>query len=193
MHPSALYQRMARRCRLIPVVEMPVALGSRESATLHSCASVTAGCTSIPPEVARVAVKPSPEPDSVSLPYWQAARAGQLVVQRCGHCGCSQFPPDLLCRRCQSDNVDFEAVSGAGHVFSFGIYTRTFDPAFPAPYVLALVELADRPGVRLMTNIVATPAELVRVGLSVEVCFEDRGEWALPQFRAVESAGGDPR
>ena len=70
-----------------------------------------------------------------------------------------------------------------GTIYTFGVYTRSFVPAFEAPYVLALVDLDDDPDIRMLTNIVETPVEDVRVDLPVEVVFEPRGEWAVPQFR----------
>ena len=39
--------------------------------------------------------------------------------------------------------------------------------------VVAIVELADAPGVRLITNVVGVAPEDMRVGLEVEVFFED--------------------
>ena len=128
--------------------------------------------------------RPAPEPDEVSAPYWQAARNRRLVMQVCQPCGTAQFPPDLLCHRCLGDELPFEAVTGDGVVYSFAIYTRSFDPAFDVPYALALVDLADHPEVRLMTNIVQTPLDEITIGMAVEVTFERRRDWMLPQFRA---------
>jgi uncharacterized OB-fold protein len=128
--------------------------------------------------------RPAPEPDEVSAPYWQAARNRRLVIQVCQPCGTAQFPPDLVCHRCLGDELGFEEVTGDGVVYSFAIYTRSFDPAFDVPYVLALIDLADRPEVRLMTNIIETPFDEITIGMPVEVTFEPRGDWLLPQFRA---------
>ena len=50
------------------------------------------------------------------------------------------------------------------------------------PYVLAVVELTE--GVRLMTNIIGCPPDQVRIGMPVEVVFEDvTPEITLPKFR----------
>ena len=60
-----------------------------------------------------------------------------------------------------------------------------FHPGFvdAVPMIIGLTELDDAPGVRILTNIVgADPAEL-RCGLPMEVVFEQREEFALPQFR----------
>ena len=83
-----------------------------------------------------------------------AARGAALWLLRF-----SSVPPDLLCRRCQSTQLSFTPVSGHGRLYSYAVYTRSFSEAFPAPYVLALVDLVDTPEVRLMTNVVETPLE----------------------------------
>jgi uncharacterized OB-fold protein len=127
--------------------------------------------------------KPAPGPDSVSLPFWEATKERRLVIQVCVDCGFAQFPPDLLCRRCQCTSPPFVQASGRGTIYSFAVYTRSFSPAFPAPYALALVTLDDHPEVRMMTNIVEAAFDDIAIGDRVRVTFERRGQWGLPQFR----------
>lgn len=124
-----------------------------------------------------------PAPDDSTRPYWEAARDERLVMQRCDACGSMQYPPDLVCNNCQSADRHFEEVSGRGTVYSHAVYTRSFSAGFEAPYVLALVDLEDHPELRMLTNIVETDPEKVEIGMPVEVVFESRGEWKIPQFR----------
>lgn len=136
------------------------------------------------PESAPTApAKAAPLPDAWSLPYWEAARRHRLVMQRCSTCRKVQFPPDALCRWCQSGDFAYEDTIGRGTVYTFAVYTRSFVPGYDAPYVLALVTLADHPEVRMLANIVAAAPEDVEIDMAVEVVFEERGEWAVPQFR----------
>lgn len=76
---------------------------------------------------------------------------------------------------------------------AYTVNRQPWVPGFDPPYVVATVELAEQPDVRLITNIVGIPVEQVRVGLQVEVFFED---WAadpadedtrvwVPLFRPV--------
>lgn len=130
--------------------------------------------------------KPIPAPDHWSLPYWEAARAGRLVIQTCNICGRMQFPPDLLCRYCQADDLRFDPVSGRGRVQTFAVYVRSFTPGYEAPFSLAFVQLVEDPTVRLMTNLVEAELDELEVGMPVEVVFESRGEWMIPQFRPVK-------
>ena len=50
--------------------------------------------------------------------------------------------------------------------------------------MVALVELDDQPGLRMLTNLVdiAEGTDLF-CGMNVQVVFEDRGDVTLPQFR----------
>ena len=52
------------------------------------------------------------------------------------------------------------------------------------PYVLAYVELEE--GVRMLTNIVGCAPEHVKIGMPVEIAFEDvTSEVSLPKFKPV--------
>lgn len=127
--------------------------------------------------------KPVPEPDEVSRFYWEAAREGRLVVQRCSSCRRYLFPPSVACPRCLTDTLVPTPVSGRGRVHAFTVARQAFDPSFDVPYVLALVELEEDPEVRILTNLVESDPGAVRGGAPVQVVFEARGTTALPQFR----------
>lgn len=119
---------------------------------------------------------PTPTPDSV--PFWDAAAQGRLVVQRCRSCGDHYFYPRDACPRCGSPDVEWVETAGHGRLVSYVINHRT-----PEPQVIALVELDE--GVRLLTNVVGTPAEPDALPLDAEVRvdFEPRGDHQLPVFR----------
>jgi uncharacterized OB-fold protein len=75
-------------------------------------------------------------------------------------------------------------VSGRGAVFSFAVMHQAVHPGFAAevPYPIVVVELEE--GVRLLSNLVDCPLAEVRIGLPVEVVFEDvTAEVTLPKFR----------
>jgi hypothetical protein len=129
--------------------------------------------------------KPVPVPDETTAFYWQAAREGRLEVQQCRRCGSRWFPPVIGCPECQSDELVPTTVSGRGRVYTFTVVRQAFDAAFAddLPYVVALVELEEDPSVRILTNIVNTDPEAIRVGLPVAVAFEERDGAALPVFQ----------
>ena len=90
---------------------------------------------------------------------------------------------------CGSDELEAVAVSGLGSVYSFAVVRQAFDPAFLAdvPYVVALVELDEQPGLGLMTNIVNCSAEAVKIGMRVRVVFEQREDVWIPLFEPVSA------
>lgn len=130
---------------------------------------------------------PLPQPDELTQPFWDACRRHEVQVSSCGDCGHLFLPPGPCCPRCWSAQLTARAVSGRGRVFSFAVYRRTYHPAIPAPYVVALVELEEGP--RLISNIVGCEPEKVEIDMPVRVRFEDVGDLTLPLFEPVNSAG----
>ncbi|MBI3743920.1 MAG: Zn-ribbon domain-containing OB-fold protein [Chloroflexi bacterium] len=133
--------------------------------------------------------KPLPAPDASTKFYWESAKRHKLAILRCKQCSTFIHPPRPMCRTCQSSDLAPFEVSGRGKVYTFTKTHYIYHPAFQpkVPYVVALVELDDDPSVRIVSNIVDCPADEVRIGMPVEVTFEDISpEVSLPQFRPVK-------
>jgi uncharacterized OB-fold protein len=64
-------------------------------------------------------------------------------------------------------------VSGQATVAAYTINRQPWIPGLDPPYIVAMVELADEPDVRLITNVVDVSADDIHDGLPVEVFFED--------------------
>ncbi len=138
----------------------------------------------------RAIPKPAPTPNEITKPFWDAAREHKLAIQRCEACKLYIHWPQVRCPRCQSERLSFAEVSGKGAVYSFCIVHHVFHPGFAddVPYSLALIELAEQAGLRVVANIVDCPHDDLTVGMPVEVTFEDRDGYTLPQFRPAASA-----
>lgn len=120
--------------------------------------------------------------------YWEGAARGELLLQRCTACGTLRHPPGPCCPQCRSLSWVPVAAAGCGVVYSFVRLHPPTVPGIEPGTVVAVVELDE--GVRVVTNIVDTAADAVRVGMPVELCFEALDATiALPQFRAAERAG----
>lgn len=133
--------------------------------------------------------RPLPAPDELTYFYWAAAAEHRLVLQRCGSCSKLQFPPEICCAHCQAEEFEAVEVSGRGVIYSYSIVDRPLHAGFvdALPYVVVLVELADQPELRILTNLVGVPeGTSLSCGMPVEVTFEDRGGVVLPQFRLSE-------
>ena len=127
-------------------------------------------------------ITPTPTPETA--PYWAAATAERLSIQRCRACSRHYFYPRSFCPRCQSADVEWTDVSGRGRLISYVINYRPFPcTGNGAPQVIALVELEE--GVRMLTNIVDSSGEPEGLPLDapVSVAFEPRGDLKVPVFR----------
>lgn len=71
---------------------------------------------------------------------------------------------------------------------AYTVNRQPWIPGLEPPYIVAMVELDDEPDVRLITNVIDVSLADIRVGLHVEVFFEEWGDddklW-LPLFRPV--------
>ena len=136
----------------------------------------------------------APHPES--LAFWTGGRDGNLLIYRCHGCGHFFHPPGPACWRCRSIDVAPERVSGRATVAAFTVDRQPWIPGFDPPYIVAIVELAEEPDTRLITNVVGIAPEDIRIGLQVEVFFEewtgfsgdeDSRVW-IPLFRPVIGA-----
>jgi uncharacterized OB-fold protein len=130
------------------------------------------------------AKRPLPRIDEESRGYWEALARHELYVQECGECRLRRFPPRAVCPACCSPSITWIRCAGRGTVYSFTVTHQNQAPGFRErlPYVLAVVELEE--GVRLMTNVVGCAPAAVRIGMPVEVEWEDvTPEVAVALFR----------
>jgi uncharacterized OB-fold protein len=115
--------------------------------------------------------------------FWKGGADGRLHMLRCRACRTFVHPPAPICPVCRARDVAPDVVSGRARVLTFTVNHQAWIPGFDPPYVVAIVELEEQPGLRLTTNIVGCPIENVTIGMSVRVRFEDVGEGVfLPLF-----------
>lgn len=99
--------------------------------------------------------KPLPHPDRDSAPFWAAARAGELRLQRCDGCGAWRFPPRAICERCGSFASTWTRTSGRGRVTTWITTHRPFSAAFrdEVPYHVIAVALEEQAECVLLGNL----------------------------------------
>ena len=133
--------------------------------------------------------KPFIPPTDAHRFFWDAAKEHRLVIQRCDACRRYVHWPQLRCPSCGSGVLSPSEVSGRGTVYSYCVVHHIFNPAFAddVPYNIAIVELEEQKGLRLIANIVGCENDALRTGMAVEVTFEDREGYSLPQFRPAEA------
>jgi uncharacterized protein len=115
--------------------------------------------------------------------FWTGGETGRLMINRCGSCRNWIHPPVAYCAKCGSREVAPEEASGRGAVATFTVNRQKWSSEASAdPYVVAIVELVEQPGLRLITNIVNSPIEQVCIGLPVRVVFAPFADVWLPLF-----------
>ena len=127
--------------------------------------------------------KPAPIPDEISAPFFDGALEGRLMLQHCTGCGSWSFPVRERCPRCFAAKLEWRQASGRGSLYTFTIMHQVMNPGFAsaAPYNVAQVDLAE--GVRMVSNVVGTDNKELRVGMPLEVIFEEVGENVrIPKF-----------
>lgn len=124
---------------------------------------------------------PVPTATPVTEPYWTAAARGVFLLPKCQRCGRFHHHPRPWCPHCWSTDLDWAEPSGRGTLLTYSVVHQPPSPRFDVPYVLAVVRLDEGP--QLMCNLVDVDPADVHCDMAVEVTFERRGEFALPQFR----------
>lgn len=127
-----------------------------------------------------------PELDETNRAFWSAGADGVLRFLRCRACGRYAHPPIPRCPHDRSEDLDWTPVSGKATVATFTVNHQPWMPGPELPFVVAIIEIAEQPDVRLMTNVVGCPPDAVHVGMPVRVVFEhhpdDDGDVWIPLF-----------
>ena len=140
--------------------------------------------------MSQAATKPIPVPDAFSAPFFDGAREGRLMLQHCTACDGWSFPVRERCPHCFAAKLEWRRASGRGTLYTFTIMHQVMNPGFASsvPYNVAQVDLEE--GVRMTSNIVGVANDALRVGMALEVVFEDVGEDVrIPKFRPTDGAG----
>jgi uncharacterized OB-fold protein len=130
--------------------------------------------------------KPRPRISPDNQPFWDGCRRHELLLPFCGACDKPHLPPGPVCPFCFGDRLDWRRAAGSGVVTSWTVVHQPWFPAFKEelPYNVVQVELAEGP--RLTANLVGAPNDALRVGLPVEILFDDvAADLTLPRFRPL--------
>ncbi|MCX3061321.1 Zn-ribbon domain-containing OB-fold protein [Streptomyces beihaiensis] len=133
---------------------------------------------------------PTTDPDGA--PFWDYTSRHELRVQSCRTPACQtlRFPPRPCCPHCHSFDTEWRRMTGQGRIWSYVIPHPPLLPAYAeqAPYNVAVVELTDAPHIRLVGNVVASPAarldsvppDRLRIGAKVQAVY-----WTTPDGTTI--------
>ena len=100
-----------------------------------------------------------------------------------------QHPPVLRCAQCGSDKyLGWAEMSGRGTIYNYGVVhdcpVRLLQD--DQPFNVAVITLAEDPGIQMYSHLPGTPADEVPVQAEVEVVFEATANGQkVPEWRVV--------
>jgi uncharacterized OB-fold protein len=130
------------------------------------------------------ALRPRPALTQDIAFFFEGAKQGTLLIQRCGACGLLRHPPRPACASCGSFDWDTVTSSGRGTVYSFVVMHHPQIPGFDYPLPIAVVELEE--GTRLVGDLIGVDPADIRIGMPVVaemVAVDD--ELTIPMFRPL--------
>lgn len=130
-------------------------------------------------------LKPVPQPTPDTQEWFDRIDGGELTVPRCRACASYFLYPRSNCPRCGARDIELVVADGTGTLDSFVVNHRG-PSGFEAPYVLAVVRLAEGP--HLMGIVITDQPGLLEVDLPVRVAFEDRGDRKVVCFELTGGA-----
>ena len=127
--------------------------------------------------------RPLPQLTDSNRFFWTSGEDGRLRFLRCSDCANLIHPPVPICDRCQSMSQEVTTVSGRATLAAVTVNHQMWMPMIEPPYIIALVEIEEQPGVRLTTNIIDCDEGQLYIGMPLEVDFEHYEDVYLPVFR----------
>lgn len=122
--------------------------------------------------------------------FWDGCKARKLMILRCQGCGHFIHYPRPVCNRCLSTDLAPEEVSGQATLYAYTVTMQAFHPYHvdKLPYTVAVVELAEQPGLRLTTNLVDVPDAALKTGMAVKLVWREIApDLVLPMYTTPDA------
>lgn len=125
----------------------------------------------------------TPVADHDTQEYWNGCKNRELLVRRCECCKTYRIPPGPGCPNCGSMKSSWVKIQGKGEIYTYTVVHRA-----QVPYNMIVVSLLEADGVHMVSNLVDCKNEDIKIGMPVEVVFEEiGGDMVLPKFRPVRT------
>jgi uncharacterized OB-fold protein len=113
--------------------------------------------------------------------FWRHVAERRMCLQRCAACQGSWYPPSSLCPHCLADDWTWTPVSGAGTIQSWVVFHRPYLAAYPPPYNVIAVRLAEGP--LFMSNLEGSQPDGSWIGSKVRLVYSAMPDGVLlPRF-----------
>jgi len=108
---------------------------------------------------------------SIPLIWREIPERYRFIGNHCKTCGTDYFPQRKICPKCRRKGVlEDKKMPEEGKIFSFTqVHAAPQGFEHDSPYYLAIVELTN--GVRLLTQVVDSDDDKVRIGAPVKLVF----------------------
>ncbi|WP_454016371.1 Zn-ribbon domain-containing OB-fold protein [Azospirillum sp. Marseille-Q6669] len=121
-----------------------------------------------------------PVQDETSAPFWEAAREGRFLIQRCPETGRFQWYPRAHSIHAPHARPEWVEASGRGELLTYSVIHRGNQRG--DPYVCALIRLEE--GVTVFSRVEGVAEADLRAGMPLAVAFHQLDEaTSLPVFR----------
>lgn len=131
-------------------------------------------------------MRPLPELTPENTAFWTGGADGKLMIAFCADCAHAIHPPQIVCPRCWSENVENRAVAGTGVVYSYTVNHQPWAPGMAVPFALAVVDVDGAPGVRVTAEVVGADPESVAIGQRMKVGFLNIDDVWFPQWEPAQ-------
>ena len=127
---------------------------------------------------------PLPRLRGLAAEWYSWLKRHDLRFQRCSGCERWRHVPREICPECGGIEWTWQSSSGRGTVYTWTTTYRSLHPAWvDTPFAQVVVELEEGP--RVMTSIVDRMPDELRIGMPVEVVYDDvTPEVTLAKFRS---------
>jgi uncharacterized OB-fold protein len=116
-------------------------------------------------------MQPLPQPGPDNAEFYEAARRGELVFQKCSGCGKFRHYPRPVCPHCLSRDFVWEKSSGRGTVYTWTIVRGPTLPAFEDKLPYNVVDVLMDEGVHFVSEVLDCAPEEIRAGMPVRATF----------------------
>ncbi|MDI3497617.1 Zn-ribbon domain-containing OB-fold protein [Archaeoglobus sp.] len=112
-------------------------------------------------------------PDSTKVyPFYRNLAEGKLTMQRCKSCGRIFYPPQAMCKHCNSTDYEWVEVPKRGKIHAFSALLIGFPMVIEefAPFVIAVARFGDYPenGVQIVGAMFDVDYSELSIGDEVE-------------------------
>jgi uncharacterized OB-fold protein len=112
----------------------------------------------------------------------EAFKQGKLLGLKCKSCGVVFSPPSMLCRECDSEDVEVTEVKGEGVIDTYTvIHVAPLGYEKEAPYIVARAKMDE--GFIMVGRLVDIAPEKVAIGAKIKVGFIERPNGLMITFK----------